>query len=64
MNDYLKAIQHLKGSIYIKGSLPASYPIWGDYGPWVINSWGIKYFIDALILEHKHKVKIIEDKLK
>ena len=53
MNDNLKRLQLLSGSRMIRGGLPSSYPIWGDYSPYTINSWGIKYFIDSLFLEQK-----------
>jgi hypothetical protein len=45
----------------IDGGLPGSYPLWGDYCPNAINSWGIKYFIDALLMELELKEKIMEE---
>jgi hypothetical protein len=55
MNDFLKAIQLFLPGTFIHGALPQSYPFWGDYGPYKINSWGIKYYIDALIDEYAIK---------
>jgi hypothetical protein len=33
----------------IRGGIPGSSPIWGDYIPLAFPSWGAKFFIDALI---------------
>ena len=39
----------------INGAVPSSYPFWGEYNAYTINSWGVKYFADALMLEYKIK---------
>ncbi len=57
MADLLKATQFRGGSEAIRGGLPASYPSWGDYGPATVNSWTLKYFLDALIWEHGFKAR-------
>jgi hypothetical protein len=41
----------------IDGAVPSSYPFWGEYNAFTINSWGVKYFADALILEYKEKIR-------
>jgi len=56
MNDILKKHQFLSGSKIILGSLPSSYPLWGDFGPYSIDSSSIKYFIESLV----HEVKIFK----
>lgn len=61
---YLRRIQD-KGSIFseIKGSLPGSWPIWGDllkntgYCRLAYLNWSTKFYIDALFLEKKIKFK-------
>jgi len=58
LNDFLKAIQYHSRFRAIDGAIPSSYPIWGDYNPYSINSWGVKYFIDALIWEYKIKKEL------
>lgn len=49
---YLKTKQ-IKSGNQIKGSLPGSIPIWGEYCPFALNNWPIKFFIDALILDSR-----------
>ena len=58
MNDHLKAIQFAGGGPRVKGALPSCYPMWGDYGTWTINSWSVKYYLDALMGEHHHKTAL------
>ena len=59
-NDVLKGLQIVSKDKSINGSLPASSPAWGDYGTYKINTWGVKYALDAWILEYKIKEKILE----
>ena len=54
-NDILKDLQIKSIDPIVDGALPSSSPSWGDYGTFGINTWGPKYFIDALILEYKIK---------
>ena len=61
MNDHLKTIQYRDGDPRIKGALPSCYPVWGDYGTWTINSWSVKYYLDALMAEHHHKNTLTGD---
>ena len=61
MNDFLKSIQYDCNSKEIDGSLPGSYPFWGDYRRYSVNSWGVKYYIDALIQEYLIKKKMMEE---
>tara|TARA_B100000315_G_scaffold204817_1_gene198371 strand:- start:1895 stop:3037 length:1143 start_codon:yes stop_codon:yes gene_type:complete len=60
MNDVLKTMQFNFGGPKILGSLPSSYPFWGDYNSYAINSWGVKYYIDSLIQEYQIKMKLNE----
>jgi hypothetical protein len=34
-----------------RGGLPSSFPVWGGYERFCFNNWGIKYFMDALMLD-------------
>ena len=52
MNTCLKTAQIVSKYAMINGAVPSSYPFWGEYNAFTINSWGVKYFADALILEH------------
>lgn len=61
MNDFLKRIQFDCGHQLIDGSLPASYPVWGDYLPYCVNSWGVKYFLDALMMEYEIKSELLRE---
>lgn len=58
MNDFLKFYQHSTKDKMIDGSLNGSFPFWGDYCPYSINSWGVKYFIDALTKEYMIKKEL------
>jgi hypothetical protein len=55
MNDFLKKIQYDCKYNEIDGALPSSFPPWGDYLTFCVNSWGVKYFVDALIEEYQIK---------
>ncbi len=55
MMDFLKSIQFKNTELLIHGALPSSYPFWGDYNPYVVNSWGVKYYVDALLKEYCFK---------
>ncbi len=46
---YLKSKQIQSGSDNIKGSIPASIPIWGSYFRFSFNNWTVKFYIDALL---------------
>lgn len=61
MNDFLKTMQYVHDDPVISGSLPSSWPEDGDYFPNHINSWGPKYYADALLLEHANKLKLLEE---
>lgn len=58
MTELLKQIQYDCKYKEIDGALPCSYPIWGDYIPYSVNSWGVKYFIDSLIKEYQIKKEL------
>ncbi len=52
--DGVKQAQFLEGSnVGIKGGIPGSYPIWGDYIFAGIPNWAAKYFIDALLAKKR-----------
>ncbi len=35
----------------IRGGVPGSWPVWGDYGKFMILNWATKFLIDALLAE-------------
>jgi len=53
LNNFLKSIQFISPHKEICGALPSSYPISGDYHPFSITNWTVKYYVDSLILEYK-----------
>lgn len=36
----------------LRGGVPGSWPVWGDYGRLMILNWATKFFVDALSMEH------------
>ena len=48
--DSVKKIQDLKSSdTGIRGGIPGSFPVWGDYMFMAFPNWAAKFFIDAII---------------
>ncbi len=33
----------------LRGGIPGSDPIWGDYIPLALPNWAVKFYIDALL---------------
>lgn len=55
MNEMLKLLIPPRGNQGIAGGVSGSYPIWGRYQPLRYISWGCKFLVDALLLEHRIK---------
>jgi len=53
MNEMLKQLIPVRGQRGIAGGVCGSYPVWGRYQPLRYISWGSKFFVDALVLEHR-----------
>jgi folate-dependent phosphoribosylglycinamide formyltransferase PurN len=60
MNAALKALDDAKAAQPmthwhpgIRGGIPGSDPLWGDYLPFALPNWSAKYFIDALLAKRK-----------
>ena len=52
VNDYLLAPHDIRNpDPGLRGGLPGSWPVWGDYGPYQILNWATKFLVDALALE-------------
>jgi len=51
MNDLLASIQLRSRVPEMSGALTSSWPVNGDYFPYRINNWTVKYFVDALLIE-------------
>ncbi|HNZ83838.1 MAG TPA: glycosyltransferase [Candidatus Pacearchaeota archaeon] len=56
---YLKTQQKTKGLEQFHGAIPGSDPIYGSYMPNSYPNWAVKFFIDALLLNEKHKEKYL-----
>lgn len=50
---YLKTRQILAGHGNIKGALPGSVPIYGNYMRYAFPNWGVKFFMDSLLQKMK-----------
>ena len=52
VNRYLMAKHDIRNSDErIRGGLPGSWPVWGNYGYFMILNWATKFLVDALLLE-------------
>lgn len=52
VNRYLMAHHDIRNEDpRLRGGLPGSWPVWGDYGRLMILNWATKFFVDALALE-------------
>jgi hypothetical protein len=50
--DYVKRTQRLTGQDpVLRGAIPGSAPIWGDYSRFEFPNWAAKFFADALIMD-------------
>lgn len=39
----------------IRGGVPGSWPVWGNYGRLMILNWATKFFVDALLVEPQRR---------
>ena len=54
LNDYLLAHHDIRNpDPRLRGGVPGSWPVWGDYGRLTILNWATKFLVDALALEAK-----------
>lgn len=54
INRYLMARHDIRNAdARLRGGLPGSWPVWGDYGRLSILNWATKFFIDALVMEQR-----------
>lgn len=54
-NCYIKKVQSLKSRHPgIRGGIGGSYPIYGDYAPFMFINWAAKFFADSLMQEEKN----------
>jgi hypothetical protein len=54
VNDYLLARHDIRNpDPRLRGGVPGSWPVWGDYGRLTILNWATKFLVDALTLEAK-----------
>ena len=54
VNRYLMARHDIRNpDLRLRGGLPGSWPVWGDYGRLRILNWATKFLVDALSLEQQ-----------
>ncbi len=54
VNRYLMARHDIRNpDDRLRGGVPGSWPVWGDYGRLAVLSWATKFLVDALWLERK-----------
>ena len=54
INRYLMARHDIRNpDLRLRGGVPGSWPVWGDYGRLRILNWATKFLVDALALEAK-----------
>lgn len=54
VNRYLMARHDIRNpDARLRGGLPGSWPVWGDYGRLSILNWATKYLVDALSLQEQ-----------
>jgi hypothetical protein len=52
LNAYLMARHDIRNpDLRLRGGLPGSWPVWGDYGRFTILNWATKFLVDALRLQ-------------
>lgn len=52
LNRYLMARHDIRNrDLRLRGGVPGSWPVWGDYGRLQILNWATKFLVDALSLE-------------
>ena len=52
LNNYLMARHDIRNpDLRLRGGLPGSWPVWGDYGRFTILNWATKFLVDALRLQ-------------
>jgi folate-dependent phosphoribosylglycinamide formyltransferase PurN len=52
--DEVKRVQDLDNpNPGIRGGIPGSFPVWGEYISNALPNWAAKYFIDALLMKQK-----------
>lgn len=54
VNRYLMARHDIRNpDLRLRGGVPGSWPVWGDYGRLQILNWATKFLVDALSLEQR-----------
>jgi hypothetical protein len=58
INRYLMAHHDIRNpDARLRGGLPGSWPVWGDYGRYTILNWATKFLVDALRHELDRKAR-------
>jgi hypothetical protein len=45
----------------VRGGLSGSWPVWGEYGQYLVLNWATKFLVDALILQKRLATPAYED---
>jgi hypothetical protein len=54
INRYLMSRHDISSPyLYIRGAMTGSWPVWGDYGQYMVLNWATKFFVDALLAQRK-----------
>lgn len=55
LNEYLRSKQNLTtNNKNVRGAIPGSFPMWGEYERFSYPNWATKFFVDALTLEKEY----------
>ena len=55
VTDYLMARHDVASrDLRIRGGVSGSWPVWGDYGKYMVLNWATKFFVDALLGRRAH----------
>lgn len=55
---YLKSKQYLHAEDDLHGGLPGSVPLWGKYLAFCYPNWGVKFFLDALLIYDRYNIPL------
>ena len=65
LNGALKLLDQVKGTQSlrsanpgIRGGIPGSWPVWGEYNPFAYPNWACKFFVDALLEQERALARV------
>jgi squalene-hopene cyclase-like protein len=51
-NRFVRWTLDVLGDLDVRGAVKGSFPVDGEYDPWVYPNWAAKFMVDACMLEH------------